>query len=121
MKKQPWIWVLRGAGVLFLLTVLGQALLAGLFVTGDIGFLAMHEVNGSIVGLAAMVWVAAALVLRAPRRMVLVGLGAFLATGAQIGLGHARGLQLHIPLGVLLFGAAVALTTMSFAYRAELT
>nr|WP_052478259.1 hypothetical protein [Kibdelosporangium sp. MJ126-NF4]CEL17218.1 hypothetical protein [Kibdelosporangium sp. MJ126-NF4]CTQ91552.1 hypothetical protein [Kibdelosporangium sp. MJ126-NF4] len=118
MKKKPWIWVLRVSGVLFLVTVLGQALLAGLFVSGDIGFLNMHELNGTIVGVASIVWLVAALALRAPR-LILVGAVALTATGAQIGLGHSRGLELHIPLGVLLFGAAIVVTMLSFSYRAE--
>jgi hypothetical protein len=113
------VWVLRVAGVLFLLAVLGQAALAGLFVTGDTGFLDMHEINGVVVGVSAIVWIIASLVLRMPVRTVLVGVAAFLATGAQIALGQSRGLVLHIPLGVALFGAGIALAALSFSYRTE--
>ncbi|MCE7001467.1 hypothetical protein LWC34_01220 [Kibdelosporangium philippinense] len=117
MKKKPMVWVLRTTAVLFLLAVLGQAVLAGQFVTGDTGFLEMHAVNGTVVGAAAIVWVIASLVLRVPLRMGLVGVAALLATGAQIGLGHGRDLGLHIPLGVALLGAGITLTSLSFAYR----
>ncbi|CAM3833238.1 hypothetical protein KIPE111705_27240 [Kibdelosporangium persicum] len=119
MKKKPMVWLLRTAGVLFLVAVLGQAVLAGLFVTGDTGFLDVHEINSTVVGLAAIAWIIASIVLKAPLRMVLVGVAALLATGAQIGLGHARGLGLHIPLGVALFGAGITLTTLAFSYRTE--
>ncbi|RSM77704.1 hypothetical protein DMH04_34925 [Kibdelosporangium aridum] len=120
MNKKPMVWVLRTTAVLFLLAVLGQAVLAGQFVTGDTGFLEMHEINSTVVAVASIVWVVASLVLRAPLRMTLAGVAAFLATGAQIGLGHGRDLGLHIPLGVALLGAGIALISLSFAYRLEL-
>jgi hypothetical protein len=105
------------AGVVFLVSVLAQALFAGLFVTGDVGFLDMHSVNASVVVFSAAVWVIVSLIVRAPREMVIAGIAAVVVSVAQVAVGFARILPLHIPLGVLMFGAAVRLVQLAFSYR----
>jgi hypothetical protein len=96
-----------------LLAVLGQPILAGLFLTGHVDAIAVHGIVGSVlvvftmlVGVAALAyvmvvggrwWVLAAVVLL------------FLAEGLQVGTGYARVLQVHIPLGVLIVTLSVLL------------
>lgn len=110
---------MRLAGVVFLVAVLAQALFAGLFVTGDIGFLDMHSVNAMVVAFAAVLWIIASLVLRAPRRFVVAGVITAVVTVAQLGIGFARIIPLHIPVGVAMFAMGVRLVQLGFSYQGE--
>jgi hypothetical protein len=117
------VWLLRVAGVLFALSVLAQAVLAGLFVTGDVGMLTMHGTNAVVVAVAALLYIVAAIILvrkdRGARRLVILGVVAFVLTFVQIAVGGAQILWLHIPLGVAIFATAVRLVGLSFAYGKE--
>jgi hypothetical protein len=114
------LWALRLAGVMFALAVLGQAVFAGLFVTGDLGMLTMHQVNAVVVVASALLWILAAIVLavadRAPARLVVLGVIALVLTVAQMAVGGSRVLWLHIPMGVGMFALAVRLVAVAFAY-----
>jgi hypothetical protein len=113
------LWVLRVASVLFLVAVLAQALFAGLFVTGDVGFLDMHSLNASVIAFSAAACFVASLIMRAPRRIVHVGLIASLMTVAQIAAGFLRIIPLHIPLGVAMFGLGLRLVQLAFSVNGE--
>ena len=113
------LWVFRLASVVFLVAVLAQAVFAGLFVTGDIGFLDMHSVNANVVAFSVAAWVVASLVLRAPRRIVVGGVLAAVVTVAQVAVGYARMLPLHIPVGVAMFAVALRLAQLAFSYQGE--
>jgi hypothetical protein len=102
---------------MFLVAVLAQAVFAGLFVTGDVGFLDMHAFNANIAAVSVALWFIAALVLRAPRRIVITGVIAAVVTVAQVGIGFARIIPLHIPVGVVLFAAALRLVQLAFTYQ----
>jgi hypothetical protein len=117
------IWALRVAGVLFALAVMGQAVSAGLFVTGDIAMLVMHGVNATVIVVATLVWIVAALLLvrrgRAARQLIVMGLIALVITVAQMAVGGARILWLHIPIGVGMFAMALRMVTAAFAFGKE--
>jgi hypothetical protein len=49
--------------LLFLLAVLVQAGLAGLFVTGDVDMLGIHEINAGLVAATLVVWIISAVLL----------------------------------------------------------
>jgi hypothetical protein len=91
--------------------------LAGLFLTGDVDAITVHGALGSGLGAVAIVLVAATL-LYVVRRGALWVLPAavvlFLAVGLQIGMGYARVLQIHVPLGVAIVTAAVVLTVWAW-------
>src|SRR4051794_15230858 len=117
------VWLLRVAGVLFALAVLGQAVLAGMFVTGDVGMLTMHGLNAVVVAGAALLYAIAGIPLarkdRAARRLIILGTVAFVLAFVQIALGGAQVLALHIPLGVAIFATAVRMVALAFAYGKE--
>jgi hypothetical protein len=117
------LWGLRLAGVSFALAVMGQAIFAGLFVTGDLAMLNMHVANAAVVLFAALLWIIAAILLaisdRAPKRLIVIGLVALVLTGAQMAVGGSRVLWLHIPMGVGMFALAVRMLAMAFAYGKE--
>jgi hypothetical protein len=96
----------------YLVAVLAQPVLAGLFLTGDVDAIAVHAAVGSGLAAFAMVLIAATLVyvLRRGRLWVLPAVVVlFLAVGLQIGMGHARALQIHLPLGVAIVSAVLVL------------
>lgn len=117
------VWFLRVAGVLFALAVLGQAVLAGMFVTGDVGMLTIHGFNAIVVVVAALLYAVAGIVLarkdRAARRLITLGAVMFLLAFVQIALGGSRVLAVHIPLGVALFAGAAQMVSRAFAYGKE--
>jgi hypothetical protein len=98
----------------FLLAVLAQPVLAGLFLTGDIDAIGVHGLIGSLLALGAMVVIGAALayVLGGRGRLWVLPVSVllFLAVGFQIAAGYARQLELHIPLGVAIVTMSVLLT-----------
>lgn len=96
-----------------LVAVLALPVLAGLFLTGDVDAIAVHGAIGSALAAFGLVLIAATLVyvLRRGRLWVLpAAVLLFLAVGLQIGMGYARALQIHIPLGVAIVTAAVLFT-----------
>ncbi|WP_228022988.1 hypothetical protein [Streptomyces acidicola] len=116
----PWTtWVLRVTVTLFLLMTLAQGLLAGLFVTGDIGLLAVHSAVGGTLSVVALVQVAAAVLeRRACRRagltpgwrLTALSVLVLVMTVGQIGLGMARVVAPHMFIGVVT--AAVAMLAL---------
>ena len=117
------LWALRLAGVMFPLAVFGQAIFAGLFVTGDLGMLNMHQVNSAVVLFTAVLWVLASIVLvvadKAPGRLIVFGVVAIVITVAQMAFGGSRVLWLHIPLGVGMFTMGLRLLAAAFGYGKE--
>jgi hypothetical protein len=96
----------------YLVAVLAQPVLAGLFLTGDVDAIAVHAAVGSALAAFGMVLIAATLVyvLRRGRLWVLpAAVVLFLAVGLQIGMGYARALQIHVPLGVAIVTASILL------------
>ena len=111
-RRWPWS-LLRVITVLTTLSAFTQAVLAGGVVAGRIESLPLHATNGLllVVGTLALM---AALVLAwrpggGPAWMPLAGLVLTSATVVQLGLGFARSLAIHVPLGTSVIIAQVML------------
>ncbi|MGW2634464.1 hypothetical protein ACWC2K_34855 [Streptomyces chattanoogensis] len=110
---------MRGTAVLVLLDTLVQAALAGLFVTGDLNLLAWHAANAGVLSALTVIQTVLAVVvwrrLRGPGWPVAAGAALLGLVTVQQGLGEARMLAGHMPLGMAIFGCATALTYWSFS------
>lgn len=113
--------VLRVVSVAFLFDTLVQAALAGLFITGNVGFLDLHAANAQLLATLALVEAAAALLvwrsLKGPAWPFTAAMGLVVLVGAQMGLGAARMLGGHVPLALAVFGAGTVLAWWSCTYR----
>ncbi|MFI9307132.1 hypothetical protein [Streptomyces triculaminicus] len=100
--------------MLVLLDTLAQAALAGLFVTGDLDLLTWHAANAGVLSALTIAQTAAALVVwragRGPWWPTVASAVLAALVSAQQGLGEARVLAGHMPLGMAVFGCATALT-----------
>ncbi|WP_214370326.1 hypothetical protein [Pseudonocardia sp. H11422] len=107
------LWLLRSLVTVHLLAVLAQPLLAGLFLAGDVDAIGVHAAIGSLLAALSLVVIGATLVYTLAGRgrpwVLPVAVVIFLAEGLQIGMGFARTLQVHVPLGVTIVVAAVLL------------
>lgn len=100
--------------------VLNQAVLAGRFLGGEYGAVGLHAQNG-IITLASMgVQAIAAGVLwvrgNGPLWIVPGTLGLALATGAQLGLGYAHNIGIHVPLGVTIMALSTLVLVWSWRF-----
>jgi hypothetical protein len=113
------VWTLRGLVLLVAALVLLQSVLAGLFVTGDVGLLEAHSLNASFVTTLAFLQVIAAILVwrpgRGPAWPIWATLASFLLVEVQVGFGYARLVSLHIPMGVALFGLSIGLVAAVFS------
>jgi hypothetical protein len=104
---------LRVVVLLHTALILAQAAFAGQFLAGDGAWVRVHEANAGIIHmvgffqlvLAVLVWRPG----RGPGWPALASLALLLAEELQLGFGYARILALHVPLGVAIFGLAVAI------------
>lgn len=106
------LWSLRIATTVYLVLVLAQPVLAGLFLTGNVDAITVHGAVGATLAAVGLALVAATglYALRRGRLWVLpVVVLLFLAAGLQIAMGYARVLQVHVPLGVAVTVATVLL------------
>ena len=107
---------------LHLLGVLLQAALAGQFLSGLEGPVVFHEVTGWIVlGVSLVQVLFSALWSRrgGPLWFVLVSIFVTIAEALQVGTGYGRFLGVHVPLGVMLFGAVLWQLVWVFRRPAE--
>lgn len=102
-----------------------QPILAGAYLNGDADAMLVHGPLGS--GLVAMTMLLlgpAALLFIFPGKgsfwPLVVAVGLFLTESLQIGMGHSRQFGIHIPLGVLIVGVAVALVWYLIVWRYRL-
>jgi hypothetical protein len=90
-----------------------QAVFAGQFLDGSYPSLATHRENATYAGIAMAVAALAAIPIRWPGRgpwwPMATTFGLFGLIAAQIALGFARVLAIHIPLGVSIIALAVLL------------
>lgn len=106
MVRRPKVtlWLLRLTLTVHVIAVLGQPILAGLFLTGDVDAITVHGTVGSVLAawdlLVIGTAIAYALAVRGRIWVPLAAGALFLLVGFQIGAGYARTLQLHVPLGV---------------------
>ncbi len=112
-RPRASLWTLRFLLTAHLVAVLAQPVLAGLFLTGDVDAIEVHGLVGSLLALVAMSLMAGALAYviggRGRLWVLPVTVLLFLAEGFQIGVGHSRALEVHIPLGVAIVVVAVLL------------
>lgn len=112
-RPRVTLWLLRTVLTAHLLAVLAQPVLAGLFLTGDVDAIVVHGRIGGALAAVDLVVIATTLLYvlggRGRLWVVPVMVGLFLAVGIQIGMGYARSLQVHIPLGVGIVTASVLL------------
>lgn len=118
-RVPAWIvWSLRVTATLHLVTVLGQAVIAGMFVTGQVDLLAHHNLGAMITTALVGLQLIAAIALWRPGRGPLWPLGVSVLQVAlvnvQIVLGQERMVAMHIPLAMVVFGMAVSMTAWTW-------
>ncbi|MEU4217501.1 hypothetical protein [Actinoplanes sp. NPDC026623] len=116
------IAVIRALTLILLLQVLAQAALAGGFVTGNVSLLGLHSANAILLVLTSAALLPATILLVRPGRgpwwPIAFSAGLWVAIVLQVGLGFARLVGLHIPLGMTVMGLTAALNWWAFSYRA---
>ncbi len=104
--------ILRIAVVCHALAVLTQAVFAGQFLSGSDSQVQFHEVTGWIVLAICLGQIAiVAALMRSGRVSLMLLFGSIfvlLGEGLQIGTGYGRFLNVHVPLGVIIFGSVAA-------------
>lgn len=114
-----WIAIpIRITGPLLTVLVLLQPLFAGMFVTGDVAALTMHERNAELISYLALAHlILAVLVWRPGRRSPAsswLTLAFIVVVFLQFETGMVRALQLHFPVGVLLAMTSMVITVVSW-------
>src|SRR5713101_5232647 len=94
-----------------MVAVVGQALLAGLALSGDAGALGAHMVNGGLALLISVVQVVFGLLGKSqlPRWALIASVALFLGEGAQMASGRLHLFVVHLPLGLALFAGLAPL------------
>ncbi|WP_067968241.1 hypothetical protein [Nocardiopsis trehalosi] len=102
--------LLRAAIALQTLTILVQAVSAGLLLTAPYGE-ALHSIGARVMYGASMLYVLAAVLAwrpgGGPARPIGHAVGFLVLASAQVALGIAHVSSAHVPLGVLMFGLSV--------------
>lgn len=117
------LWLFRGCVSVAALLVFNQAVFAGQFLAGSYGSLLIHRHNATYSGIAVLICAVPGVLLwrvaRGPWWPASACVALFGLIAAQIALGFARLVALHIPLGV----AIILGTTLvaAWAWRADLT
>ena len=118
----PWT-LFRLCSTITAVLLLDQAVFAGQFLSGSFGALHTHRENATYAGLAALVTAAAGLLARwrggGPWWPAVVYGGLFLLVAAQIALGFARLLTVHVPLGAAIIALAVGGTVRAWRTRPQ--
>jgi len=96
---------LRIVIALHALGIVAQAILAGQFLSGALEPVRFHEWTAWVVLVIAAAQIVVAFVQRAGLALAITSVFLFVAEALQTGTGYGRFLGVHIPLGVLLFGA----------------
>ncbi|GIF39114.1 hypothetical protein [Actinoplanes xinjiangensis] len=121
-KPCRWpIALVRLFAIITLLQVLLQAALAGGFISGRIGYLTAHSVNGSVLVLTVMGLGLSTVLLFRPGRgpwwPILLSVLLWWMVAIQIGLGSARIVGVHITLGSAILALTGGFTWWSLSYR----
>jgi hypothetical protein len=100
------------------LGVLAQSVFAGQFLSGIDRPVKFHEWTGlSVLAISAIQVIIVAVFMRSGKSSLWLFFGSilvFLAEGLQVGTGYGRFLEVHIPLGVIVFGAVTSQTVSAF-------
>lgn len=115
---------LRVLVVLHSLCAIGQPMLAGIYLDGDVDALAIHEINSSVVSLLGVLQLGAAIayVWKGKGRAwpLYASIGLVLAEQVQAGLGYEGLVAIHVPLGVSIIAMQILLTVWLFRASARL-
>ncbi|MDR3083433.1 MAG: hypothetical protein LBV60_21365 [Streptomyces sp.] len=119
-RVRRWPWVLfRIMVTCEAALALGQAVLAGSFLSGHYKALSLHELNAGFTGGIVLLQVVAAVLLwrpgRGPGWPALVSTALLIVEGVQMEFGYSRTLAVHVPLGVLI--VAATLLMLVWAWR----
>jgi hypothetical protein len=110
--------ILRAVLVFHALAVFMQAALAGQFLSGSDSSVRFHELTGWITLAVCLAQIIMAAVLIRSRTtslgLVLGSIVVFLAEGLQVGTGYGRFLDVHVPLGAIIFAAVSWQAVSSF-------
>ncbi len=118
----PLLGLWRVALLLLTAAVASQPVTMGLYLSGRYPMIGLHSAMGSALAAVALLVAALSLLyaLAGGRVWVVpVSVVLFLATGFQIGMGYARNLALHLPLGVGILAGALLLTVWSWTRAAS--
>ena len=122
-RPRVTLTLLRLVVTLHLLAVAAQPVLAGLFLSGDADAIAVHGTVGLVVvtsGLGVLVaTVGYVTVGRGAWQVLPVAAALVLLEGVQLGLGFARDLRAHVPLGVAVVVLVVLLTRWAWSSGAR--
>jgi hypothetical protein len=114
-------WPFRVTITVAAVLLFDQAIFAGRILSGSFPTLQTHRDNATYAGLAVLVAASSAILIRWPGRgpiwPALAVLGLFALIAAQIVVGFARLLTVHVPLGVSIIVLAVLLTVWAWRYQ----
>ena len=118
-----WWFLVVVLGVHAVLAV-GQPILAGALLSGNAEAISFHEAGGEMMHLTCFTQLVVSVLFwrpgRGPLWPVVATLLLVVAEGAQIGLGEAHQLLVHVPLGVAIVGSVVAMFVWSITWRVRL-
>lgn len=109
--------LLRVFAVLHVFFAIMQPITIGQYLSGSFGMLAMHSVFGHLLSVATFLLAIVALLyaIAGGRVWILIATAPlFFVEGFQVGMGYARLLGIHVPLGVGLVTLAVLLAIAVF-------
>lgn len=119
------LWLLRLVVSITTLGVLVQPVLAGGYLSGAFDFLGYHEANAHFITgflmLQAIAGLGYWLAGRGPATPLTLTVVEFFAVGMQQGMGYARMLAVHIPLGVFIVIFALYLCVWVYRPAARLS
>ncbi|GIE31165.1 hypothetical protein Ait01nite_042100 [Actinoplanes italicus] len=122
--NQPRRWpiaLVRLFAIIVLLQVLLQAAFAGGFISGEITYLNAHSINGSMLLMTVMLLGGATILLFRPGRgpwwPILFSVALWWVCSIQVGIGFARLVGAHIPLGAAIMALSGGFVWWSLAYR----
>lgn len=102
----------------------GQPIFAGALLSGNADAISFHQTGGEMMHLTCFTQLPVAVLFWRPGRgpiwPALQTVLLVVAEGAQIGLGEAHQLLIHVPLGVLIVGSVVAMFVWSIIWRVRL-
>lgn len=118
-----WSFLVVVLGVHATLAV-GQPIFAGALLSGNADAITFHETGGELIHLTCFAQVIVSVLFWRPGRgpiwPAVATVLLVVAEGAQIGLGEAHQLGIHVPLGVAIVGSVVALFVWSIRWRVRL-
>lgn len=110
--------VLRAVAVLHSLAFLGQPVLAGAYLSGDVDALAIHDANAFVITALDVIQLVCAIAFtwkgRGRSWPINASLAIALAVEVQVGVGYERLLVVHIPLGVSIIVSQILVTVWLF-------